>query len=227
VAAEWDGTGRRLLIRGAETVDAFTVTGEAGSPLGFGAAAVTGYGRIVLGLAYTELLLTVADENGGTVAQGFLAGPEGQVAFPNGLRLQLALNAAMIDSLPIGAAVGQTALLTVVNAPSGVGGPNLTTQRTASEALAILDRALASVTEQRSALGAVQNRLEHTAANLAVASQNMTAARSRIEDADMAAEVARLARAAVVQDAAFRMTAQGRVRAQMVLRLLRPGDPPR
>jgi flagellin len=74
--------------------------------------------------------------------------------------------------------------------------------------LNMLDDALSQVTQQRSILGAMQNRLEFTIQNLDVASENLSAANSRIRDADMAAEMMRLTQMNVLQQAATSMLAQ-------------------
>src|SRR5690606_25864258 len=82
-----------------------------------------------------------------------------------------------------------------------------TTTTTAAEAeimvdpLAALDRALQNVDSLRSELGAVQNRFESTIANLNNTVNNLSAARSRIEDADYAVEVSNMTRAQILQQA--------------------------
>ena len=86
--------------------------------------------------------------------------------------------------------------------------------------LEALDAALAITTRQRSELGAVQNRLEFTIENLDVASENLSAANSRIRDADMAREMMQLTQANVLQQAAISMLAQANQAPQSVLQLL-------
>ena len=71
----------------------------------------------------------------------------------------------------------------------GVEGVNVTTQEGAERAISTVDAAIQVVSRQRSSLGAYQSRLEHTVANLGVAAENLTAAESRIRDADMAKEI--------------------------------------
>ncbi|MCL1989050.1 MAG: flagellin [Firmicutes bacterium] len=83
-----------------------------------------------------------------------------------------------------------------------------------------LDNALAFTTEQRSNLGAMQNRLEFTIQNLDIASENLSNANSRIRDADMASEMMRLTQANVLQQAAISMLAQANQAPQSVLQLL-------
>jgi flagellin-like hook-associated protein FlgL len=83
-----------------------------------------------------------------------------------------------------------------------------------------IDAALAHVTGQRSILGAMQNRLEFTIENLDIASENLSAANSRIRDADMAKEMMRLTQSNVLQQAATAMLAQANQGPQQVLQLL-------
>ena len=83
-----------------------------------------------------------------------------------------------------------------------------------------LDESLAMVTGQRSLLGAMQNRLEFSIENLDIASENLSAANSRIRDADMALEMMRLTQANVLQQAATAMLAQANQAPQSILQLL-------
>jgi flagellin len=74
---------------------------------------------------------------------------------------------------------------------------------------------------ERSAVGAVQNRLEYTVSNLQNVSENISAARSQIMDADFAKESAELARTQVLQQAGMSMLSQANQQSQNVLSLLR------
>ncbi|WP_018938137.1 MULTISPECIES: flagellin [unclassified Thioalkalivibrio] len=96
---------------------------------------------------------------------------------------------------------------------------NLDTAQGASDALARLDNALDQISARRSRLGAVQNRLESIIDNLGIGSENLQAARSRILDADYAAEVAALIRAQILQQAGVAILAQANLAPQLVLRL--------
>ncbi|EMR14288.1 flagellin domain-containing protein [Methylophaga lonarensis MPL] len=90
----------------------------------------------------------------------------------------------------------------------------------AAEALAIVDGALTQVNSLRAELGAVQLRFESTIANLSISSENLSASRSRILDADFAAETANLTRAQILQQAGTAMLAQANALPQNVLSLL-------
>ena len=97
---------------------------------------------------------------------------------------------------------------------------NISTKSGANNSLAVLDSAIDSIASQRSDLGAIQNRLESTVSNLQAVSENLDAARSRIEDADFAAETAWLTRAQIIQQAGVAMLAQANSAPQSVLSLL-------
>ena len=91
----------------------------------------------------------------------------------------------------------------------------------ANRSLAIVDSALAAIAGQRAKFGALQNRFESTIASVRAASENMSAARSRVQDADFAAETANLTRAQILQQAGIAMVAQANAIPQNVLALLR------
>ena len=83
-----------------------------------------------------------------------------------------------------------------------------------------IDDAISAVSTQRSALGAYQNRLEHTINNLDTAAENLDAANSRIRDVDMALEMANFTRHQILQQAGTAMLAQANVTPQAILKLL-------
>ena len=119
-----------------------------------------------------------------------------------------------------GAVGGAGATLFGVNENDTVATIDMTTRNGANEAMAVLDKAISQVSSSRASLGAVQNRLESTIANLSTTSENLSAARSRIQDADFAAESANLARTQVLQQAGLSVLAQANARPQQVLQLL-------
>jgi flagellin len=98
---------------------------------------------------------------------------------------------------------------------------NISTKEGAAAAIAVLDKATATVSSERSKLGAVQNRLEHTINNLGTASENLTAAESRIRDVDMAKEMMSQTKNNILAQAAQAMLAQANQQPQGVLQLLR------
>ncbi|WP_148863256.1 flagellin [Marinobacter fonticola] len=97
---------------------------------------------------------------------------------------------------------------------------DISTVEGANRAISIVDGALAVVNGIRADLGAVQSRFESTIANLSTTSENLNAARSRIQDADFASETAELARTQVLQQAGLSILAQANARPQQVLQLL-------
>lgn len=98
---------------------------------------------------------------------------------------------------------------------------DLTSNTNAASAITTVDKAIASVSSERSKLGAVQNRLEHTINNLGTSSENLTAAESRIRDVDMAKEMMSQTKNNILAQAAQAMLAQANQQPQGVLQLLR------
>jgi flagellin len=101
----------------------------------------------------------------------------------------------------------------------GTASLNLTTDP--DSAISTLDKALQSVSDQRAALGAYQNRFDHTINNLNVAVENLSASESRIRDTDMAQEMVSYTRAQILTQAGTSMLSQANQSAQNVLSLLR------
>ena len=97
---------------------------------------------------------------------------------------------------------------------------DISTVKGANDAIHIVDQAIDSVNAQRAKYGALQNRFESTISNLATSSENVSAARSRIQDTDFASETANLSRSQVLQQAATSMLAQANQLPNNVLTLL-------
>lgn len=110
---------------------------------------------------------------------------------------------------------------TLLAASSNLTAQSVTTVTAANDAILAVDAALTSVSNLRSTLGAIQNRFESTITNLTTASENLTASRSRIQDADFAMETANLTRAQILQQAGTAILAQANAVPQNVLSLLR------
>ncbi|WP_214825057.1 flagellin [Exiguobacterium sp. s28] len=100
-------------------------------------------------------------------------------------------------------------------------GLNVSTQSAANVAVTAISKALETVSSERSKLGAVQNRLEHTINNLSVGAENLQAAESRIRDVDMAKEMMNFSKNNILNQAAQAMMAQSQSQPQAVLQLLR------
>ncbi len=102
-----------------------------------------------------------------------------------------------------------------------VGTVDITSQSGANDALSVVDNALAFIDDLRGDLGAVQNRFDSTISNLQNVSDNITSARSRIQDADFGKETANLSKAQILQQAGIAMLSQANQSQQNILSLLR------
>jgi len=132
------------------------------------------------------------------------------------------LDAGPMD-LQIGANEGQTMAVRIPKVTPktlGVDKINIGTADGAQEAISLLDNAIEQVSSIRSKLGAYQNRLEHSISNLDVTSENMTESLSRIEDVDMAEEMAEYTQKNVLAQAGTSMLAQANQRPQQILSLI-------
>ena len=92
--------------------------------------------------------------------------------------------------------------------------------RKANGMISVIDKAIATVSDQRAALGAVQNRLEHTINNLTATNENLSDANSRIRDVDMAEEMMTFTKSNILSQAATSMLAQANAMPNSVLNLL-------
>ena len=108
------------------------------------------------------------------------------------------------------------------NRATGTAGAiSILTASDATDSLELISAALEQVAGNRAEYGALQNRLEYTVSNLMNVAEFTTSARSRIEDADFAAESARLAKAQVLQQTGTAMLAQANAAPQLALQLIR------
>ena len=156
------------------------------------AAAQTGTGLAATNTVFGTVSLSSSSPAGITVA--------GNVANAGGF------SAGLSASTKTGTAVSKIDISTVAGA---------------NTALASVDAALNSVNSSRASLGAIQNRFSSTIENLQTTGENLSASRSRIQDADFAAETANLSRAQVLQQAGTAMIAQANQLPQQVLSLLK------
>ncbi|SDH50862.1 flagellin [Desulfosporosinus hippei] len=125
--------------------------------------------------------------------------------------------------LQIGANSGQIMKVSISDMGAnalGIANMDVSTQEGASIAISVIDEATAKVSSQRSYLGAVQNRLDHTINNLDTSSENLSSAQSQIADVDMAAEMMEYTKNNVLSQAATAMLAQANQKPQNVLSLL-------
>jgi flagellin len=124
-----------------------------------------------------------------------------------------------LSATATGFTVGYTAASTSIG--TGVSGIDLTTASSSQDALTTLDLAIDTITDSRAAMGAYQNRLTASIANLETTSMNLSASRSRILDTDYAKETTNLAKSQIIQQAATAMLAQANQSGQSVLALLK------
>ncbi|WP_318249965.1 flagellin N-terminal helical domain-containing protein [Klenkia terrae] len=155
-------------------------------------------------LAYTATV----DSLGGLQVKAKDAAATGAITAGGGI------NAAGTNTAAAAAAGGFSAADLGVAAidVTAVGGPDA--------ALGLLDKAISAVSTSRASLGAIQNRLEQTTANLNIAVENLTASRSRIVDVDMASEMTEFSKNQILVQAGTSMLAQANQSAQSVLKLL-------
>jgi len=157
--------------------------------------------------------VALSDQDGKTTVQDLgLSQAQTESAGNGGVTFQIGANRGQTISFGIGDM--RTAAL-------GLSSVDISTRTSASEALDTLDKAIKTVSAQRSKMGAVQNRLEHTINNLQTASENLTAAESRIRDVDMAKEMMDFTKNNILSQAAQAMLAQANQQPQGVLQLLR------
>lgn len=167
--------------------------------------------------SYNGKLITVTDSN--NFSMTFEIQP--------GIALNTLVNITVLDAGPmelqIGANKGQTMdvrIPKVTPETLGIKDVNISTEAGAQAAITAYDNAVTQVTAIRAKLGAYQNRLEHSISNLDVTSENMTEALSRIEDVDMAKEMANYTQKNVLAQAGTSMLAQANQRPQTILTLL-------
>ena len=126
-------------------------------------------------------------------------------------------------NLQVGALEGQTIKISISNMDAAslkITGQKVDSNKNAGMAMTAFQKAIDTVSTQRSKLGAIQNRLEHTIANLDTTSENTSAAESRIRDVDMAEEMVTYSKNQILAQAGQSMLAQANQANQGVLTLL-------
>jgi flagellin len=137
----------------------------------------------------------------------------------NGIKL---LNAASTISFQVGSADSQQITVATVSVGAQVASTVFALSSVSTQTdIQQIDDAINNVSAARATFGAVQNRLEHTIANIASYQENLTASESRIRDADMASEMVQFTKLQILQQAGTSMLAQANQAPQSVLALLR------
>jgi flagellin len=185
-------------------------------------------GGVTASLSGGTLTLTAADGSNIAVNQALAGGATGGFsgAVPNATyRGSVSLTAGA--NITIGGtsaadlgAVGLAATTTTLSANSTLAQQNVQTVAGANATIQSVDSALATVSAFQSQLGAIQNRFTAAVGNLQSTAQNLTQSRSTIQDADFAAETAKLTQSNVLQQAGISVLAQSNQQPQLILKLL-------
>ncbi|HTM28770.1 MAG TPA: flagellin [Rhodanobacter sp.] len=232
-----DTAGGLLITQSSASTDAMAVTAGTNAAVGAVTAGVTG---VAVGDA-TPLTLGSGDFTL-QAGSGSAVGIEG--TFNDAASLAAAINAKGIagvsayadattgalrlasqEALTVGGTKGTSGTGNLgFSATNAVGGDlasaNVKSVAGANDTISRIDAALGTISSMRSDLGAVQNRFTSTIANLQTISQNLSASRSQIQDADFAAETANMSSANILQQAGVSVLAQANSTTQSVLKLL-------
>ncbi|WP_153109263.1 flagellin [Propionivibrio limicola] len=182
-------------------------------------------GRLVLTSAGSDISLevtgggiSVSDNAAGT---GATAIADTEFAVVRGSLTLEGNDGASVRLEGTAASVAKLGLVAQGGNSEAIGGKlSVTTVANANAAIERIDDAIQMVSEQRSTMGAVQNRFSTTISNLESSVENLSSSRSRIQDADFAAETSNLTRAQILQQAGTAMLAQAKSLPQQVLSLL-------
>lgn len=197
----------------------FQVGADANQTIGF-SMKLTGMADVTSGPNGTVVTPTKTDNNGFTIS-GIAAasgGGDKKGTIVNTKYDKAAHDAAIAASATY--TVASTIDITDVFKHGGAGGIDISTQEGAQNVLAAADEMLKVVDSKRAELGAVQNRLDSTIRNQSNIGENVSAARSRIRDADFATETANMTRQNILQQAASTVLAQANQRPQSALQLM-------
>ncbi|HET8609971.1 MAG TPA: flagellin [Burkholderiales bacterium] len=219
-------TGSSSAITVGGTDAAFITGNVAGSDATTGAAASLTLATGDLTINGTDMAGTYKDAQ--SLVDAINAkGIDGVSAYYDDASGEIHLNsqkALTVDGTKAGTGTGDLGFSnvgTAVAVGGNLAGSSVTTVAGANDTISRIDSALASISSMRSDLGAVQNRFESTIANLQAVSQNLSASRSRIQDADFAAETASMTRNQILQQAGTAILAQANSIPNNVLTLLR------
>ncbi|KHE67547.1 flagellin [Halobacillus sp. BBL2006] len=219
-----------------------TLTGQAddasldigGLTFGFNTENITGDGTVKFDMTSAGLEIDLSGDK--TVNNSAIANYSGGNLNVGGFEFEVLTNHGadgnakainVIDKsvkFQIGSNQGQSTDLAINNMGAtalGVNGLDVTNQTGADSAITTIDDAIKNVSGERSKLGAIQNRLDHTINNLGTSSENLTAAESRIRDVDMAKEMMNQTKSSILAQASQAMLAKANQMPQGVLQLLR------
>ena len=219
--------GLQAAANGTASINGVTVTLTAFATVGSGALNIAAINAVsnqtgVTASAGTGEGVVLSNSSGAdiVIADGtttFGGGPE---TFSAGIVLAGAVADGAFTAAGTFAVEAASTALGGVQADNTLSGVDVLTGATANDALLTLDFALQQVSGLRAELGAVQTRFESTISNLSINTENLSAARSRIRDADFAAETAELTRSQILQQAGISILSQANAQPQNVLALL-------
>ncbi|MEM9070777.1 MAG: flagellin [Myxococcota bacterium] len=161
-------------------------------------------------MSEVDRISAVTEYNGTALLDGSATGVEFQVGINNTANDRISVDIGDMRSATLGTGGGGAALSTA----------SIATKAGAQTALGILDAAIEDTSSARADVGAVDNRLQVTVSNLASARENLSAANSRIRDADIAQASAELTRNTILQQAGTSVLAQANQTPQLALSLL-------
>jgi len=205
VTVELDGNGEIKFSGTSQMVI------QAGSENGQGTANV-------LGITFDTNSISTGDGDGGTEGVDSIT-LQARIKLDSEDDAAISVNVTANGATATGLSDLNTNLSSTVTG-SALASLSIATYTDAQSAIDPIDQALETINSARSELGAINNRLDFTISNLANVSENSSAARSRIIDADFAAETAALSRAQVLSQASQAMLAQANAAPQQVLQLL-------
>ena len=223
--------GKVTTVTGAAFDQAVTI---AGLDFAFNTENLTGDGTVKFDLTSAGLEIDLSGDK--TVDNSAIASYSGGTLNVGGFEFSVLTNHGadtnnkainVIDKsvkFQIGANADQNTSLSINNMSAtalGVNSIDVTTQTGANAAITTIQSAIDTVSSERAKLGANQNRLEHTIANLGTSSENLTSAESRIRDVNMAKEMSTFSKNNILSQAAQAMLAQANQQPQQVLQLLR------
>lgn len=216
---EWtDETGVRAHLRGTSVV----LESDQGAIALASHATEDMFAASLAGAIFTSY---VSDNQGDLTATTATAGATFGTTIPAGLKLTSTTGQPISIELGPNTDPATLGLLEANSTAQGrfgtaIASVSIDTAAKAQKAIGVIDKALETINDIRSDLGAANNRLDFTINNLMSVTENTAAARSRIMDADFAAETAALSRAQVLQQASQAMLAQANAQSQQVLQLL-------
>lgn len=224
------GSGIEVGLLAVDSIELSGFEVGANQTITFGAVANAGdaYSAVFDGVTVSGL--TNLDATAGTLTMDFGDSRIATIKFTNattqddlsGLTLDFSVT-QQAGKIQTGANTGETLEISINDMRStalGIDTDDITDRDKAQTALTNVDAAIKKVSEQRSGLGALQNRLQHKINNLDTSAENLQAAESRIRDLDMAAEMTEFTKNNILVQAATSMLAQANAAPQGVLKLL-------